>query len=68
LNSVFGQPWIGYSKNWYQSAIKAFVAEGSFVIDQSRNRQLITTSPDGYLQRLFVDDADTSHTAIREYH
>jgi cephalosporin hydroxylase/glycosyltransferase involved in cell wall biosynthesis len=66
LNSVFGQPWIGYSKNWYKSAIKAFVAQAPFVIDQSRNRQLITTAPGGYLQRLFEDDGDDSHNALFE--
>jgi cephalosporin hydroxylase len=66
LNSVFGQPWIGYSKNWYQSAIRAFVADGSFVIDQSRNRQLITTAPGGYLKRLFEAGDDDSLPAILE--
>jgi cephalosporin hydroxylase len=52
LGSVFSQPWLGYSKNWYLSAIKTFVSESAFVIDHSRNRQLITTCPNGYLQRL----------------
>ncbi|MEI9987957.1 MAG: hypothetical protein WDN69_35565 [Aliidongia sp.] len=51
LGSVFGQPWLGYSKNWFQKAIRALVAEAPFAIDYSRDQQLITTCPMGYLQR-----------------
>jgi cephalosporin hydroxylase len=58
LGSVFGQPWLGYSKNWYLTAIKTFVGETSFVIDESRNRQLVTTCPKGFLQRLPEDGWD----------
>lgn len=52
LGSVFGQPWLGYSKFWLESAIKTLVREAPFVIDHSRNQQLVTTSPNGYLQRV----------------
>lgn len=55
LGTVFGQPWIGYSKFWYLSAIEAVVAGSDFVIDHSRNRQLVTTCPSGYLQRISDD-------------
>jgi cephalosporin hydroxylase len=52
LGTVFGQPWLGYSKYWLQSALKTIAREGRFVIDRSRNQQLVTTCPDGYLQRI----------------
>ena len=52
LGSVFGQPWLGYSKYWHLKAIKAVTAGGDFVIDHSRNQQLLTICPSGYLQRI----------------
>ena len=52
LGTVFGQPWLGYSKYWFQAAIKTLVRERPFVIDHSRNQQLVTTCPNGYLQRI----------------
>ncbi len=55
LGTVFGQPWLGYSKYWFLRAIKTVVAEGGLVIDHSRNRQLVTTCPSGYLQRISDD-------------
>jgi cephalosporin hydroxylase len=55
LGTVFGQPWIGYSKYWFLSAIEAVTAGSGFVIDHSRNRQLVTTCPSGYLQRIKDD-------------
>jgi cephalosporin hydroxylase/glycosyltransferase involved in cell wall biosynthesis len=51
LGSVFGQPWLGYSQNWFQKALRALTEEAPFVIDFSRDQQLITTCPMGYLQR-----------------
>ena len=51
LGSVFGQPWLGYSKNWFQKALRALTEEAPFVIDLSRDRHVITTCPMGYLQR-----------------
>jgi cephalosporin hydroxylase/glycosyltransferase involved in cell wall biosynthesis len=55
LGTVFGQPWLGYSKYWFQRAIKTMVAESGFVIDHSRNQQLVTTCPNGYLQKISAD-------------
>jgi len=52
LGTVFGQPWLGYSKFWLESAVKALVRDAPFVIDHSRNQQLVTISPNGYLQRI----------------
>jgi cephalosporin hydroxylase len=51
LGSVFGQPWLGYSQNWFQKALRALTEEAPFVIDLSRDRHVITTCPMGYLQR-----------------
>lgn len=52
LGSVFGQPWLGYSSYWFQSAINGFVASSAFVIDKTWNQHLISTSPNGYLRRV----------------
>ena len=60
LGSVFGQPWLGYSSNWYLAAIRAFVADSPFVIDESWTRQWVTTCPSGYLRRV---DGRTSSLA-----
>lgn len=60
IGSVFGQPWLGYSRNWFQKAIRILVSEAPFAIDFSREQQLITTCPQGYLQRIggFVAPAE----------
>ena len=52
LGSVFGQPWLGYSRNWYLKAIRTLVAEAPFAIDETWNQHLITTCPCGFLQRI----------------
>ena len=52
LGSAFGQPWLGYSKNWFQKAIRMLASEVPFAIDFSRDQHLITTCPMGYLQRI----------------
>jgi cephalosporin hydroxylase len=57
LGTVFGQPWLGYSKYWFQSAVKTIVREMPFVIDHSRNQQLVTVCPNGYLQRILTSPA-----------
>lgn len=70
LGSVFGQPWLGYSQNWFQKALRALTEEAPFVIDYSRDRHLITTCPMGYLQRTggFVPalDEDELTETLRE--
>ena len=60
LGSVHGQPWLGYSSNWYLSAIRAFVADSPFVIDESWTRQWVTVCPSGYLRKV---DGRTSSLA-----
>jgi cephalosporin hydroxylase/GT2 family glycosyltransferase len=52
LGSVFGQPWLGYSRHWFAKAIRVLVEGAPFAIDETRTRHLITTCPMGYLQRI----------------
>jgi cephalosporin hydroxylase len=53
LDTLMGQPWLGYSSRWIYRDICALVADPSpFVIDRSWNRHLISTSPGGYLRKL----------------
>ncbi len=52
LGTALGQPWLGYSKYWFRTAIRAIVSELPFVIDHSRTRHFVTTCPSGYLQRI----------------
>ena len=52
LGTVFGQPWLGYSSNWYLAAIRRFVASSPFAMDASMDRHWVTTSPCGYLRRV----------------
>jgi cephalosporin hydroxylase len=56
LGTVFGQPWLGYSKYWFLHELRIIAAEAGFVIDYSRNQQLISICPSGYLQRIAVGD------------
>jgi cephalosporin hydroxylase len=69
LGSAFGQPLLGYSKNWFLKAIQILASEAPFAIDLSRNQHLITTCPKGYLQRIggfasAADDIDLSDLSI----
>lgn len=52
LGSVFGQPWLGYSKHWFAKAIRTLVEEAPFAIDETWTQHLITTCPLGFLQRI----------------
>ena len=52
LGSVFGQPWLGYSKNWFAKALRTLAAEAPFAIDETWTQHLITTCPLGFLQRI----------------
>ena len=53
LGSVFGQPWLGYSSRQHFKAIREFTAGDSpFVVDRSLTRQLVSTSPFGYLRKV----------------
>jgi cephalosporin hydroxylase len=67
LGTVFGQPWLGYSKYWFQAAIKTLVREVPFVIDHSRNQQLVTTCPNGYLLRIPSNLPDGNDNAIDDF-
>lgn len=52
LGTVAGQPWLGYSTRQPLRTIREFIAANpAFVIDRSRTRQLISTSPCGYLRK-----------------
>jgi len=53
LGTLFGQPWLGYSTRHHLQVIREFTRGHSpFVIDRSWNRQLISTSPSGYLRKV----------------
>jgi cephalosporin hydroxylase/glycosyltransferase involved in cell wall biosynthesis len=53
LGAAFGQPWIGYSRRWTYRAIVRFVQDhAGFVVDQTLNQHLLTTSPSGFLRRV----------------
>jgi hypothetical protein len=52
LGTALGQPWLGYSKNWYLASIFKFVASSSFRIEPAWERQLLSTCASGYLRRV----------------
>jgi cephalosporin hydroxylase len=53
LGTVFGQPWLGYSRRQYFRTIREFATgKCPFVIDRSWTRQLISTCPYGYLRKV----------------
>lgn len=53
LGTLFGQPWLGYSNRRPLQTIRDFIRDTpTFVIDRSWNRQLISTSPSGYLRKI----------------
>jgi cephalosporin hydroxylase len=57
LGTVLGHPWLGYSNRWYLTAIRRFLARGApFVIDYSRDQQLISFCASGYLRRTRIGD------------
>ncbi len=80
LGTLFGQPFLGYSQHQHLRAIRQLVAgDAPFVIDHSRNRQLISTCPSGYLRKVggmltaanydsALDDLDPVLAPLPEYH
>lgn len=53
LGTLFGQPWLGYSTCQHLQIVREFTdGHSPFVIDRSWNRQLISTSPSGYLRKV----------------
>ena len=52
LGTALGQPWLGYSQRWYRTAVQRFLDDAPFSIDETCNPHLISTSPNGYLQRI----------------
>jgi cephalosporin hydroxylase len=53
LGTVFGQPWLAYSKNWYLTAIRKFIEYGApFKIDSTRDRGILSLCVSGYLKRV----------------
>jgi cephalosporin hydroxylase len=52
LGTAFGQPWLGYSKQWRMTAIRRLLDWAPFSIDTGCNPHLVSTSPCGYLQRI----------------
>ncbi len=65
LNTVYGQPFLGYSQYWFRKAITQLVQTGRFTVDEARNPHLISTCAMGYLQRTGgVMSAELSDAAI----
>jgi cephalosporin hydroxylase len=53
LGTVFGQPWLGYSKYWHLTAIRKFIASGApFTIDRTQEREIVSLCASGYLKRV----------------
>jgi cephalosporin hydroxylase len=52
LGTALGQPWLGYSRYWFMTAISRLLDSEPFSIDLDCNPHLVTTSPLGYLQRI----------------
>ncbi|WP_158543479.1 CmcI family methyltransferase [Dyella solisilvae] len=53
LGTLFGQPWLGYSRRQHLRTVQDFVdGERAFVIDSSRERQWLSTCPSGYLRKV----------------
>jgi len=51
--TLFGQPWLGYSRHEHMHTIRQFTrGDSPFVIDRSWNRQLISSCPGGYLRKV----------------
>jgi cephalosporin hydroxylase len=73
LGTVFGQPWLAYSKNWYLTAIRKFIEYGApFKIDTTRDRGILSLCVSGYLQRacdfttVWRYDPDLDHFDVQE--
>lgn len=53
LGTVFGQPWLGYSRHQHLRTVREFLDGGhGFVVDRSHQRQLLTACPSGYLRKV----------------
>jgi cephalosporin hydroxylase len=52
LGTAIGQPWLGYSLNWYKKTIETLEKGGEFAVDHSRTRQMVSFCPYGFLQRI----------------
>lgn len=51
--TLFGQPWLGYSRHQHLQTIREFTrVDSTFVTDRSWTRQLISTCPGGYLRKV----------------
>jgi cephalosporin hydroxylase len=58
LNTVVGQPWLGYSRNWRLKAIALLRdRDPALVVDPSFEQHLVTTCAGGYLKRIRRDSA-----------
>jgi len=47
-----GQPWLGYSRNWFKKSAELLIKEGNFTADQIRETQILTVCAHGFLQRI----------------
>lgn len=53
LGTVFGQPWLGYSRYWFATALRTFIERGApFRVDRTLDQHLVSLCALGYLQRV----------------
>lgn len=52
LGTVLGQPWLGYSRNWYQFVIQRLLSESEFRMDAVWDQEPLTACATGYLRRV----------------
>jgi cephalosporin hydroxylase len=52
LGTVLGQPWLGYSRNWFQFTIQKFLPDSGFKIDAVWDQEPLTACYSGYLRRV----------------
>jgi cephalosporin hydroxylase len=53
LGTSKGQPWLGYSTQWPLKAIRQLTERSArYAVDYTFDRQLVTTSPSGYIRRI----------------
>ncbi len=68
LGTVFGQPWLGYSRYWFATALRAFLEEdNSFRVDKTLDQHLVSLCALGYLQRVGGQDGLSEHDPLLDY-
>jgi len=64
LGTVLGQPWLGYSRYWFATAIRTFLQQDpAFVRDQAKDEQIALMCAQGYLRRVRKRDVFETYDA-----